>query len=368
MFSTRHASLLVTLCLTTMIAYCALSTPRELARASSPFTSGDVRSAVESLRAEEWTEREAAQRTLVALRSSWIGECPEDWAPTDPEAAWRWRWVVERVATLATLETVIESEADGAAWRLKRLHSELGEAVLDELQRVLEHSNRARVRRRIIEQLEALDPRSATTRSAAAGADPSPWVRRAFYGLVARRTPDALEGVLRQALDKESEDALWVEAARAVGVHRVRSLEGRLRDRWASAPIPVRRAICAALAKQPEAIDREYLLWGAESLHYPLAIESLRALEIVATPADARRLVENGIGAGLFDVEARLLAVCDRRGDATIVPSLVARSKSADSERVFLHRERVLALVERWGDQQQVASLKRLEARNPSNP
>lgn len=325
----------------------AFSTPTDSSSGDRTSTFGRVARAEESdefrrlvarLEADDWRDRDAAARRLVQIHPEWVHRVARDWEPEGAEARWRWRWVHARIEDLRTLPMLLaEPRPDALEWRLRRLQSELGPLVGDQLERLaLRHAD-PRVRQRALEWAVELAPELDRVFIARAAADASPVVRRTVYRIAARPERAWLVTELRRVLSGGFEEPAHVEEAlRAVRVHGLRELRSLVGSRWDGATDRERFEIARVLAEAPRPDDVARYLWLLEYGDYRGLTDAVYALEVVLpdTGSDPHSVLARVLGAESVQsnptVAMRSLHLVRTHGDVRLALDLLPYLESED--------------------------------------
>lgn len=310
-----------------------------LARVVRAEEPSEFRQLLDRLEADDWRERDAAARRLVEIHPEWVHRVASDWEPDGAEARWRWRWVHARLDDLRTLPILLaEPRPDALEWRLRRLESELGLLVVDQLERLaLRHSD-PRVRQRSVEWAVELAPDLDPVFLARAATDASPVVRRTVYRIAARPERAWLVTELRRILAPGFEDPPRVEEAlRAVRVHRLRELRSLVASRWDEATDRERFEIARVLAEMPRPGEIGRYLWLLEYGDYRGLTDAIYALE-VALPdlaSETHSVLARVLGAESVQtnptVALRSLHLVKTHGDVRLALDLLPYLESADT-------------------------------------
>ncbi len=289
------------------------------------------------LDASEFQRREEASRWLIANRALWRATVPKDWAPTAPEARWRWRWIAKRIDQLDRFgATIGEEPLELAATRLSRLWLEVGTPVEAELARVAASHGLARTRQRAVELLDRLNPPNLAQHLAPVARDPSPWVRRTLLDVAAGHDRAWFTSLVHESLRSDlKNDAGLAEVIRATRIHRLDGVSAPIRALWSNLGPASRVEAGLLLATQASPQDTEIFFWMIESGDYRILVDGVRAIETIVArrrgwcgsdqpPFDLARFADATLTSMFPEIRARARRWIEMNGSAEFALELVA--------------------------------------------
>lgn len=288
---------------------------------------------LEQLADPSWEVREAATRWLILHPGEWARGIPADWTPADPEAAWRYRRVCQKVSEIERFPEAVACEPwEALVWQALQLHREFEDAFLIGLERVLE-SPSARVRQRGVEILGKLPRVDARRCLEQLERDPSAWVRKSVYQLALDTDRSWARDFLHRALARPETPELTLEAVRAIrqlGDHQSVRLLRRL---WRRAETDLKCEIGLTLCHLGDTQDREIQHWMLGTGEYPLVMAALNEVSHRPRSQDVAPLIEL-LASPYREVRERAAAVISEHGTAANALDLLPHLYSRDLEVV----------------------------------